>query len=54
MLLNEVQKEHNAVNFLAVRHEDDAAKIASLEQQLASIQATLVKLQPKNQLVAQE
>ena len=30
-----------------------AAKIASLEQQLAGIQAALVKMQPKDELVAQ-
>jgi len=30
-----------------------AAKIASLEQQLAGIQTALVKLQPKDELVAQ-
>jgi hypothetical protein len=39
MLLNEVQQQ--------------AAKIASLEQQLAGIQAALVKMQPKSELVAQ-
>jgi hypothetical protein len=39
MLLNEVQQE--------------AAKIASLEQQLAAIQEALVKMQPKDELVAQ-
>jgi hypothetical protein len=39
MLLNEVQQQ--------------SAKIASLEQQLAGIQAALVKLQPKGELVAQ-
>jgi hypothetical protein len=39
MLLNEVQQQ--------------AGKIASLEQQLAAIQAALVKMQPKDELVAQ-
>ncbi|MFI4890091.1 MAG: hypothetical protein ACHQIL_06115 [Steroidobacterales bacterium] len=39
MLLNEVQKQ--------------AAEIASLKQQPAGVQAMLVKLQPKDELVAQ-
>jgi hypothetical protein len=46
MLLNEVQKQQRV-------NATQAAKIASLEQQLASIQAALVKLQPKDKLVAQ-
>ncbi len=46
MLLNEVQKQERI-------NAAQAAKIASLEQQLAGIQAALVKLQPKDQLVAQ-
>jgi hypothetical protein len=46
MLLNEVQKQQQ-VNLV------QAAKIVSLEQQLAGIQAALVKLQPKDDLVAQ-
>jgi hypothetical protein len=60
MLLNEMQKEHATVATLFSQHEADAAKldsqakkIASLEQQLAGIQAALVKLQPKDELVAQ-
>jgi trimeric autotransporter adhesin len=46
MLLNEVQKQQRASLL-------QAAKIASLERQLAGIQAALVKLQPKDELVAQ-
>jgi len=60
MLLNEMQKEQSTVATLVAQREVDAvkldsqaAKIASLEQQLAGIQAALVKLQPKDQLVAQ-
>jgi hypothetical protein len=45
MLLNQVQKQEQ-VNSL------HAAKIASLEQQLAGIQAALVTLQSKDELVA--
>jgi hypothetical protein len=46
MLLNEVQKQQqvNAVQ---------AAKIDSLERQLAGIQAALFTLQPRDELVAQ-
>jgi hypothetical protein len=57
MLLNEMQKEHNAA---VAQHEADvmkmdaqAAKIASLEQQLAGIQVALSKLQPTDIVVAQ-
>jgi hypothetical protein len=46
MLLNEVQQQQRV-------NATQAAKIASLEQQLAGIQAALVKLQPKEELVAQ-
>jgi hypothetical protein len=46
MLLNEVQKEHATI---AAQNQ----KIASLEQQLAGIQAALVQLQSKDDLVAQ-
>ncbi len=46
MLLNEVQKQQRV-------NATQAARIASLEQQLAGIQAALVKLQPKDALVAQ-
>ena len=60
MLLNEVQKQQKIVATQAAKitAEDQRAaardaKIASLEQQLAAIQAALVKLQPKDQLVAQ-
>jgi len=52
MLLNEAQKEHATVATLVAQHEADAAKIASLEQQLAGIQAALINLQGKDQLVA--
>jgi trimeric autotransporter adhesin len=45
MLLNEVQKQQQLISV-------QAAKIASLERQLAGIQAALVKLQPKDELVA--
>jgi hypothetical protein len=53
MLLNEVQKQQTTVATLVAQHETDAAKIASLEQQLAGIRAALVTLQPKQKLVAQ-
>jgi hypothetical protein len=46
MLLNEVQKQQRV-------NAAQAEKIASLEQQLAGIQAALLNLQPKHQLVAQ-
>ncbi len=46
MLLNEVQKQQEV-------NSAQAAKIAALERQLAGIQAALVKLQPKDELVAQ-
>jgi hypothetical protein len=52
MLLNEMQKEHATVATLVAQHESDAAKIVSLEQQLAGIQAALVKLQTRDELVA--
>ena len=50
MLLNEMQQQHAQ---MTQKIDSQAAKIASLEQQLAGIQATLVKLQSKDQLVAQ-
>ena len=53
MLLNEMQKEHATVDALVTQHEADGARIAALEQQLADIQATLVRLQPTEHLVAQ-
>jgi hypothetical protein len=46
MLLNEVQKQQRV-------NAAQAARVASLEQQLAGIQAVLVKLQPKDERVAQ-
>jgi hypothetical protein len=60
MLLNEVQKQQTIAVTLVAQHEVDAvkldtqaAKIASLEQQLSGIQAALANLQPHHQLVAQ-
>jgi hypothetical protein len=53
MLLNEVQKQQRINAAQADQNNSQAAKIASLEQQLAGIQAALVKLHPKDQLVAQ-
>jgi hypothetical protein len=46
MLLNEVQKQQR-MNSVQV------AKIALLERQLSGVQAALLKLQPKDELVAQ-
>jgi hypothetical protein len=46
MLLNEVQKQQRV-------NAAQAARIASLEQQLSGIQAALVKLQHRDELVAQ-
>ncbi|MGA2191541.1 MAG: tail fiber domain-containing protein, partial [Steroidobacteraceae bacterium] len=60
MLLNEMQKQQkNAATQAAKIAAEDRraaaqdAKIASLEQQLAGIQAALVKLQPRDEFVAQ-
>jgi len=53
MLLNEVQKQQRINAAQADQNIAQAAKIASLEQQLAGIQAALVKLKPKDELVAQ-
>jgi hypothetical protein len=50
MLLNEMQQQYTQ---MTQKIDSQAAKIASLEQQLAGIQAALVKLQPTEQLVAQ-
>jgi hypothetical protein len=50
MLLNEMQKERAQT---AEKIDAQAARIASLEHQLAGIQAALVKLQPNEELVAQ-
>ena len=49
MLLNEMQQQYAQ---MTQKIDSQAAKIASLEQQLIGIQAALVKLQPKDQLVA--
>jgi hypothetical protein len=46
MLLSEMQKEERKI-------DAQAAEISELKQQLAGIQAALVNLQPKDQLVAQ-
>jgi len=60
ILLNEMQKEqstiatqteHSRVQDATIAAQ--AAKIASLEQQLAGIQTALAKLQPTDKLVAQ-
>jgi hypothetical protein len=53
MLLNEVQKQQRINAAQADQNNAQAAKIALLEQQLGGIQAALVDLQPKHQLVAQ-
>jgi trimeric autotransporter adhesin len=53
MLLNEMQKQRGVVDALVTQHEQDGARIAALEQQLAGIQAALVRLQPTDRLVAQ-
>lgn len=60
MLLNEVQRlatqiaaDHGTVATLVAQHESDAAKIASLEQQLRGIQVALNQLQSGEKLVAQ-
>jgi hypothetical protein len=60
MLLNEMQKQRSIVVTLVGQHEVDAAKldaqaakIATLEHQLAGIQSALLNLQPQHHLVAQ-
>jgi hypothetical protein len=50
MLLNEMQQQRAQ---MTQKIDSQTARIASLEQQLAGIQAALIKLQPKDQLVAQ-
>jgi hypothetical protein len=62
MLLNEMKKEQTRVDSLLVQHEMDAAKIASLEQQiarvdslereLADLHAALASLQSRDPLAA--
>lgn len=52
MLLNEMQQQKRVNAAQADQNNAQAAKIASLEQQLAGIQATLVKLHPSDVLVA--
>jgi hypothetical protein len=53
MLLNEMQKQQRINAAQADQNNAQAAQIAMLEQQLAGIQAALVKLQPRDDLVAQ-
>lgn len=63
MLLNEVQKQAAEIRELKRQQQQfatranesnaQAAKIASLEQQIAGIQATLANSNPQHQLVAQ-
>jgi hypothetical protein len=53
MLLNEMQKQQRINAAQVDQNNAQAAKITSLEQQLAGIQTALAKLQPKEQLVAQ-
>jgi cell division FtsZ-interacting protein ZapD len=53
MLLNEVQKQQQEMQKQEQVNSVQAAKIDSLERQLAGIQAALVKLQPRDELVAQ-
>jgi Chaperone of endosialidase len=53
MLLNEMQKQQKTAEVQAEKINAQAAEISELKQQLAGIQAALVKLQPKDQLVAQ-
>jgi hypothetical protein len=50
LLLNQMQRQRAQ---MTQKIDSQAAKIASLEQQLAGIQVALSKLQPKDQLVAQ-
>ncbi len=52
MLLNEVQKQQQEAQKQEQVNSVQAAKIASLERQLAGIQAALFKLQPRDELVA--
>jgi hypothetical protein len=53
MLLNKVQKQQRINAAQLDQNNAQAAKIASLEQQLAGIQTALVNLQSNDQLVAQ-
>jgi hypothetical protein len=50
MLINEMQLQHAQ---MTQEIDSQAAKIASLEQQLAAVQAALVTLGRKDELVAQ-
>ena len=52
MLLNEMQKDHDAIVTLAAQHEADSAKLASMERQLAEVHAALVSLQSGDERVA--
>jgi hypothetical protein len=53
MLLNEVQKQKKMIAAEDQRAAAQDAKIVSLEQQLVAMRATVVKLQPEDELAAQ-
>jgi hypothetical protein len=53
MLLNEVQQQQKAAASQAEKIVAQGAEISQLKQQLAVMQAALIKLQAKNELVAQ-
>ena len=53
MLLNEVQQQQKAATAQLAINAAQAAEIHQLKDQLAGIQAALIKLQSKDQLVAQ-
>jgi len=53
IMLNEMQKQQRVNAAQADQNNAPAAKIASLERQLAGIQAALVQLQSKDDRVAQ-
>jgi len=56
MLLNELQKQAAEIRDLKQQHKlaaVQAAQIGQLQQQLATLQVALVKLQSKDELVAQ-
>jgi hypothetical protein len=53
MLLNEVQQQHKKIAAQDKRSAAQDAEIGQLKQQLAVMQATLVRLQTKDKLVAQ-
>jgi hypothetical protein len=53
MLLNEVQKQQRINAAQADQNKAQAARIASLEQQLAGIQTVLAGLAPQGHVIAQ-